>query len=277
VGSLGIGVCPPPHDDEKVRAIDAVNHSGPAPKPPRGGPIRVLVVGDSLGCSVAIGLAPAGEPALVAHQATIIGCGIVSDQVYDDEEPFPRGTENCPGLVARLEGDALAVVRPDLVLWVSTWERFNFVEGNELLPTGSPAWKQSLQRRLESGYARLTADGARLAFVTVAPPAPASMINGGRIVSPRFDWRFAAMNQQLRRFVTTHPDTRLIDVAAKVCPLGSPCPATVGGVDARHGDGVHFDPPGSVWLSRWMLPQLLAAASAPRPPPTTAPPLPAVP
>ncbi len=277
VAALGIVNCPPPRDDERAAANDALKQNGPAPKRRPGGPVRVLVVGDSLGCSIAVGLGPAGAPALVMHQATIVGCGVVSDQIFDEEEPFPRGTENCPRMVDDLVGPALAGFHPDLVLWVSTWERFNFVEGSQLLPTGSDAWKQSLQRRLTRGYERLTAGGARLAFVTVAPPAPASMINGGRIVSPRFDWRFPAMNRQIDRFVAAHPDTRLIDIAAKVCPHGAPCPEQVGGVEPRNGDGVHFDPPGSVWISRWMLPQLLAAASAPAPPTPSAPPLPAVP
>ncbi len=277
VAPLGIVNCPPPRADERDRANAAVREGGPAPKPLPQGPIRVLVVGDSLGCSIAVGLGPAGAPAIVAHQATIVGCGVVSDQVFDEAEPFPRGTEHCPQMVDGLERPALADFRPDLVLWISTWERFNFVDGNQLLPTGTEAWKQSLQRRLTRGYERLTADGARVVFLTVAPPAPASMINGGRIVSPSFDWRFPAMNKQLVRFVADHPDAKLIDVAAKVCPHGAPCPARVAGVEPRHGDGVHFDPPGSVWLTRWMLPQILAAAFAPPAPPTTAPPLPAVP
>jgi peptidoglycan/LPS O-acetylase OafA/YrhL len=277
VGQLGIVNCPPPRADEVDRADAAVKQSGRPPKPRAHGPLRVLVIGDSLGCSFAVGLGPAGAPAIVARQAAIIGCGVVSDQVYDDEEPFPPGTETCSQSVKKLEGDALLSFRPDLVLWISTWERFNFVEGNQLLPTGTEAWKQSFQRRLKAGYARLTANGARLAFVTVAPPSPASMIHGGRIVSPRFDWRFPAMNKQLARFVADQPGARLIDVAAKVCPHGAPCPSRVAGFEPRHGDGVHFDPNGSVWLTRWMLPQILAAASAPPPPPATAPPLPAVP
>ncbi len=277
VAPLGIVNCPPPRTDERQGASDAVKKSGAAPKPRPGGPLKVLVVGDSLGCSVAVGLGPAGAPAIVAQQATIVGCGVVSDQVFDEAEPFPRGTENCPRLVSDLESRALARFRPDLVLWVSTWERFNLVEGNHLLPTGSEAWKQELQRRLTAGYQRLTAEGARLAFVTVAAPAPASMINGGRIVSPRFDWRFPAMDKQLALFVAAHPDTRVIDVAAKLCPHGAPCPSKVDGAEPRNGDGVHFDPPGSVWLARWMLPKILAAGAAPPAPPATAPPLPAVP
>jgi peptidoglycan/LPS O-acetylase OafA/YrhL len=259
VAHLGIVECPPPRADEKQRAAAAVASRGAPPPVPPGGRVRVLVVGDSLGCSIAIGLGPAGAPALEVRQATIVGCGVVSDQVFDEKEPFPRGTENCAYYAPTVEAEAMAEFRPDLVLWISTWERFPLVVGDRLLRTGTPAWSRELQHRLEKGYRRLTKDGARLAFVTVAPPAPASMLDGGRIVSPEFDYRFPAMNAELLRFVATHPDTRLIDVATKVCPHGAPCPTSVGHAEPRHGDGVHFQPQGAVWLTRWMLPQLLAA------------------
>jgi hypothetical protein len=262
VAHLGIVECPPPRADERQRAAAAVARRGSPPPVPPGGPVRVLVVGDSLGCSIAIGLGPAGAPALEVREATIVGCGVVSDQIFDEEEPFPRGTENCSFYAPTLAAKAMAEFRPDLVLWISTWERFPLVVGDKLLRTGTPAWSRELQRRIEKGYRRLTGDGARLAFVTVAPPAPASMLDGGRIVGPEFDHRFPAMNAELLRFVATHPDTRLIDVATKVCPHGAPCPSAVGHAEPRHGDGVHFQPQGAVWLTRWMLPQLLAALPA---------------
>jgi hypothetical protein len=232
------------------------------PRP--GGPARVLVVGDSLGCSVSVGLEPAGTPAITARQATIIGCGVVSDQVFDEEEPFPRGTENCPMVTPRLELDALDRFDPDVVLWVSTWERFNFVVGDHLVRTGTQEWKRELQRRLAVGYSRLTSRGAHVIFLTVAPPAPADLINGGRIVDAKFDWKFPLMNTELTRFVGTHPDARLIDVASEVCPHGAPCPARVNGFEPRGYDGVHFPPESSVWLGRFMLPQILSAAAQPR-------------
>jgi peptidoglycan/LPS O-acetylase OafA/YrhL len=257
VADQGIVECPPPTRDEHEGAAKAVASSGPPPAVPAGGPVRVLVVGDSLGCSVAVGLGPAGAPAVVTSEATLIGCGVVSDHVFDEAEPFPRGTENCWHWAPQVQHEALARFRPDLVLWVSTWERLNLVVGNRLVRTGSIAWRAELQRRLALAHRRLTADGARLAFVTVAPPGPAAMIDGGRIVSPDFDWRFAALNQELARYVVTHPDTQLVDAAEKLCPNGPPCPEEVGGVKARDGDGVHFPPAGAVWLSRWMLPQLL--------------------
>jgi lysophospholipase L1-like esterase len=150
-----------------------------------------------------------------------------------------------------------------VVLWVSTWERLNLVVGDRVVRTGSAAWRAELGRRLEVGRQRLTAGGARLAMMTVAAPTPASMIGGRRIVSAKYDWRFAMLNRELQRFAAAHPDTLLVDAAGKLCPRGAPCPEDVGGARPRDGDGVHPKPAGAVWLSRWMLPQLLAAIDPP--------------
>lgn len=260
VGHLGVVECPAPKLGERAAAGGEAAAAGPVSDAP-GGPVRVLVVGDSLGCSVAVGLGPAGAPAVETREATIVGCGVVSDQVFDEHEPFPSGTERCATFTAALEQAALDTFRPRVVLWISTWERFNLVVGDQLVRTGSAAWRAELQRRIELGRRRLTAGGARLVLMTVAAPAPASMLGGGRIVGPEYDWKFRALNQELTRFVDAHPDTGLLDAAARICPSGPPCPALVDGRQLREGDGVHFHPAGAVWLSRWMLPELLHAAS----------------
>jgi hypothetical protein len=265
VGHLGVVACPAPEPDERAQAAAEVAATGPVAA--AGGPVRVLVVGDSLGCSVAVGLGPGGAPVVDMREATIVGCGVVSGQVFDEREPFPSGTERCAAFTAALEQAALDAFRPHVVLWVSTWERFNLVVGDQLVRTGSAAWRAELQRRLELGSRRLTAGGARLVLMTVAAPAPASMLGGGRVVGPGFDWRFRPLNEELTRFAATHPGTGLVDAAARICPGGPPCPALVDGREPRRGDGVHFHPAGAVWLSRWMLPELLAAPSTSEVPP----------
>jgi hypothetical protein len=262
VTEQGIMACPVPSAEEQYEAKLAAAVGAPPVVPPAG-PVRVLVVGDSLGCSLATGLGPAGVPALVVREATIIGCGAVSDQVFDEHEPFTRGTERCKWWAPAVQRDGLRTFAPHVVLWVSTWERLNLVVGDRVVRTGSAAWRAELGRRLEVGRQRLTAGGARLAMMTVAAPTPASMIGGRRIVSAKYDWRFAMLNRELQRFAAAHPDTLLVDAAGKLCPRGAPCPEDVGGARPRDGDGVHPKPAGAVWLSRWMLPQLLAAIDPP--------------
>ena len=260
--NIEIYPCPPASEQEQSEALDAARASGPPPAEPAGGPLRVLVIGDSLACSVALGLEPGDAPALDVDQIAVIGCGLVSDELWDAHEPFPKSTQNCHSIVADRERAALADFRPQVVLWVSTWERLNLVVHRRVLETGTAPWRRELDRRFDAAHRLLTAGGAKLLVATIAAPAPAGLLLGERVTSPKFDWKFADLDARLAAFVRRHPtDTRLVDVAKKLCPDGPQCPADVDGVEPRGLDGAHFDPEGSVWLARWMLPQILAAAN----------------
>jgi peptidoglycan/LPS O-acetylase OafA/YrhL len=259
--TFDILMCPPPSDAERASALDAVNDHGGPPPWPADGQTRVLVIGDSLGCSVAIGLEAAGEPELDVRQIAIIGCGVVSREVWDDKEKFPRGTERCDEVVTARLSEALAGFQPQVVVWVSTWERMNLVVGDLVLETGSEPWRRELRARLDAMYGLLRGAGAHVLVTTIAPPAPAELLDGGRLSGTEFDWRFIDLNAVLRAFVAAHPEgATLVDVAGKVCPGGPPCESDVEGSRPRRTDGVHFDPPGAVWLSRWFLPALRASA-----------------
>jgi peptidoglycan/LPS O-acetylase OafA/YrhL len=255
---IGVSGCPQPRRDEINAARDAARNFGPPPAMPPGGPLRVLVIGDSLACSVNVGLEPAAEPALVTKQIAMVGCGVVSDEVYDAKEPYPLYTEKCNRLVQSRLYSALRSFRPGVVLWVSTWERMPTVEQDKVFVPGSIAWRAVMRGRMDAVYARIREVGARVVVATVAAPAPAGMLSGGRIVSPEFDYRFELMNQEIRAFAARHQEgITLVDLAHKLCPNGPQCPAGLDGIEPRANDGVHFPPVGSAWLTHWMLPTLL--------------------
>jgi peptidoglycan/LPS O-acetylase OafA/YrhL len=261
--NIGISVCPEPRRDEIDAAADAARNFGPPPPMPAGGPLRVLVVGDSLACSVNVGLEPAAAPDLVTKQIAMVGCGVVSDEVYDAKEPYPLLTEHCDRIVQGRLYSALQTFRPAVVLWVSSWERMPIVEHDKVFVPGSIAWRAVLRGRMDAVYTRIREAGARVVITTVAPPAPAGMINGGRIVSPEFDYRFGILDDEIRQFAARHQEgVSLVDLDRKLCPDGPQCPAAVDGIEPRHDDGSHFPPVGSAWLTHWMLPTLLAPPGA---------------
>jgi peptidoglycan/LPS O-acetylase OafA/YrhL len=256
--NIAISACPEPRADEIEAARDAARNFGPPPPMPPGGPVRVLVVGDSLACSVNVGLEPAAGPDVVTKQIAMVGCGVVSDEVYDAKEPYPMLTEHCNRIVQGRLYSALQSFRPAVVLWVSSWERMPTVEQDKVFVPGSIAWRAVLRGRMDAVYARIRAAGARVVITTVAPPAPAGMLNGGRIVSPEFDYRFGILNDEIRQFAARHQEgVSLVDLDRRLCPDGPQCPAGVDGIEPRHDDGSHFPPVGSAWLTHWMLPTLL--------------------
>jgi hypothetical protein len=255
---IGISACRHPRQDETDAARDAAKNLGHPPSMPPGGPEKVLIVGDSLACAVNIGLEPASAGTVVSDQVAMTGCGVVSDEVYDSEEPYPLLTENCNRIVQGRLYEALRDFKPDVVLWVSTWERMPTVDHDKVLATGSLAWRAVMRNRMDAVYQRIREAGARLVIATIASPAPAALIGGGRIVTPKFDYRFGIMDDEIRQFAARHPEgITLIDLQHKLCPNGGQCPAVVDGLEVRRDDGVHFPPVGSAWFARWMLPTLL--------------------
>ena len=158
-------------------------------------------------------------------QVAVLGCGVVSDEVWDASEPFPKETQHCHDYVNGLEQAAVADFRPQVVLWVSTWERFNLVAHGRVLDTGTAPWRRELGRRFDAAFDRLTAGGARLLVATIASPAPAGLLLGERVVSPQFDWKFADMNSALEAFVRRHrPRAELVDVARQDLRSGAALP-----------------------------------------------------
>ena len=80
-------------------------------------------------------------------------------------------------------------------------------------------------------------------MVTEAAPAP-NPAQGTETTSIRKadDDGYVRLNALLRRFAARHTDNvTLVDLAAKLCPSGPPCPERVDGLHARP-DGRHFTP-----------------------------------
>ena len=106
---------------------------------------------------------------------------------------------------------------------------------------------------------RFEAGGARVVLLTQPAEAPGPSIFGNHpliVPTAKDDADFVRYNTLLRNFAAQHPhDVTLIDLAARVCAGGPPCPTVVDGMIIRY-DGVHYTTTGSVWAARWVLAQL---------------------
>jgi hypothetical protein len=176
VAPLGIVNCPPPGPTSATGRTPVKKAVAPAASPRSDPGARI---GDSLGCSIAVGLGPAGAPAIVAHQATIVeAASRLPDQVFDEAEPF-RGTEHsCSQMVDGLERPLADFPGPRAL--DQHLGAVQFRRRESAAPHRNEAWKQSAPappRRVRAP----TADGAQR--VPHDAPARRSMINGGRIVS----------------------------------------------------------------------------------------------
>jgi peptidoglycan/LPS O-acetylase OafA/YrhL len=240
---------------------------------------QLLVLGDSTACTMIAGLDSLGPHyGLQVVNAAVVGCGVVDGQSPN----VSSGVDVDPGAnLCRKKADAvvtstLSHSRPALVLWASQWERSDIVrstsKGQVVLSEGSPAWKAVLERQMDRRLAEFTARGAKVVILT--QPA---MVDPSNVTRPtQRDESYLRFNTFLREFAAMHEhNVSIIDLAARVCPGGPPCPSVVGGVWAR-GDDLHYGPEGSLWVARWLMPKLLTgplhlAAPAPLPSPTPAP------
>jgi hypothetical protein len=150
--------------------------------------------------------------------------------------------------------------RPDVVVWMSIWEKSDLVVGDRTLVSGTPEGDEEMLRRMDAALARLTRHGARVVVLTVAAPAPNDAQGVLNTSNATDDASYTRLDRILRAFACRHHDeVTLVDGAGRVCPGGAPCPERVDGVRLRP-DGRHFTPAVAASEAHWLFPQLVEAA-----------------
>jgi peptidoglycan/LPS O-acetylase OafA/YrhL len=255
-------LCGTPRPNETREAVAANKRLGPLSLPASARGQRVLLVGDSTACSLWPGLNAVGSTAGIAtDQGSVFGCGVASGEITTTRnEAITPHSSRCPQLVDAYESKALARARPTVVLWMSIWEKSDLVVDGHTVVAGTPAGEAEIMARMDAALARLTAGGARVVMVTEAAPAP-NPAQGTATTSLKADNDgYARLNALLRRFQARHrDDVTLVDLAAKLCPSGPPCPERVDGLHARP-DGRHFTPTAATWAARWVLTRIFGTA-----------------
>jgi peptidoglycan/LPS O-acetylase OafA/YrhL len=254
-----------------VRVTEPAGDGGAAPGDRAGGaaevagatvtdPRRILLVGDSLAMSVLPGLEPAVRDRGMGFSAAVVpGCSTVGGRVAGDDGVPLDWSAKCD-VVAPQQAEAVAREDPDVVVWLSQWEIAHRWVGDSVHRFATPAGDATLLRQLDAARARLTAGGARLVFLTLAPATTSDRGEPPRrhVEGP------VHLNRLLRSVAAAHPGTvAVVDLGALVCPGGSPCPEVVDGVRLRPADGGHFGPEGAGWAAARIVEAVLALPPAP--------------
>jgi hypothetical protein len=252
-------------------------HAAPQPPAP---PQRILVVGDSTAETFAPFLRDAAAAKGVqVFSAAVVGCSVIDGQpVLDDGRPYVDvvgDTRRCPGTTESAQSSILATQHPDTIVWMSGWEAWsNRVLDGQVVHFGTIAGNRAILAHIDAAVNRLTAGGARVVFLPVAPNAYPSV--RGAWNGPG-DLRLAVLARMLRAYAREHTDkVSLIDLPVILCPSanGSGCPAEVApGIRPRNLDGFHFDGDGAAWLASQLTSMLLGTEPPPASPvvPTCAP------
>ena len=253
--------CGTPRPAESREAVDAAHALGsPHLAQPVTG-LRILIVGDSTACSLYPGLKAVGdEVGAAVYQAAVFGCGVASGQITTtDNEQITPHSERCPAMVNEAVSPAIFEVRPDVVVWMSIWEKADLVVGNQTLVSGTPAADAEMLHRMDAELARLTVYGAKVVVVTEAAPAPNDAQGVGNTSNSVDDASYGRLDTILGQFAQLNSaDVTVVDLARQVCPTGPPCPEIVDGLRLRP-DGRHFTPTAASVEARWLMPRIVDA------------------
>jgi hypothetical protein len=259
------GVRCPPSTKSEIASLHFDSQSVPgstAQPPPQN--TRMVVAGDSTACTMLLGLDAVGPAyGVQVENASVIGCGIVSGHIapfYENGVDVERYTGECQGKALDAENSAFALGTPDIIVWSSTFEKDSIVittrSGTRVLQQGTREWTTVMLGRMEARLQKFIGTGATV-ILLLQPP----FVNSGTPTAPTpSDADFARLNAMLQELAARHPDqVGVVNLGTRVCPSGPPCPYVVGGRVVRP-DYAHYGPVGSLWVAKWLVPQILAAA-----------------
>ena len=247
---------------------------GPPPTPAaisagQRGPIRVMVVGDSVANNLAPGLLRAGPTqGLTVWDATVPGCGITQDVGEQHVWTWDRAGPGCsPGWRQRWPAQ-VSEFNPDVVVvLLGTDDAFDRRIDGRIIPFDSTAGDLLTRSELQEAITILSSNGARVVALTTPYSPP--FLTWPRIgtldrssYNPRWVDRW---NGHLRALAIQNPSTVTIVDLNQFLDPGGEWTGTVNGVNVRGTDSMHVSPEGADLVAGWLGPQLVRLARAPAP------------
>jgi hypothetical protein len=254
--------CGQPRPGETKEAQGEAHKLGPPTAAGSAQGLKLLVLGDSTACSLYPGLKAVGdETGAVVAQAAVFGCGIAAGQITSlNGEQITPHSERCPAMVDAAVVPAVDVMRPNVVLWMSLWEKSDIVANGKTLVAKTPAWNREMLKRMNAALAEITKYGAKIVLVTIAAPAPNDAQGASNTSNAVDNASYAGLDAIDKEFAAEHPGVVTVaDLARHICPSGPPCPENVDGLRMRP-DGRHFTPSAATIAAQWLMPNIVAAS-----------------
>jgi hypothetical protein len=232
--------------------------STPTPTPTRPVPrgLTVLLTGDSVPLHLEETLAT------VARGLTgwkVVSAAVPACSIYGDPLAWSDGTphgdlHHCPRAVRKVQRSMLRRAEPEVVIW---WDRLStlsfFTRNGAFVRGGSRRFWALRAVAFEETFARLTAGGARIVFVSTEPigigvlERCAGWEKRGCREWRRFRMRHYAditepMNRIMQRYAADHPDAAVfISITDSICRRNvSPCDDHMWNGQLARPDGTHY-------------------------------------
>jgi peptidoglycan/LPS O-acetylase OafA/YrhL len=229
-----------------------------------GRPVRVLVEGDSLASTLAVGLGDeGGKYKYQSFNLGELGCGVAIGGPIRDARGQIDASTQCESWPTTRAAD-VRTYDPDVaVLLTGRWEVLDRVHDGQWMHVGEPAFDAFLATQLDQAISVLSAGGAKVMVLTTPCFQPQEQADG--TIFPFDDpARLARYNQLLREAVARHPDQAAIgDLYSVLCP-GNTYTDTVNGIQVRMSDGVHITEAGGQYVAAKLQKQLVALGAVRR-------------
>ena len=218
---------------------------------PRGPPLKVLVVGDSVGIALGGRMGWDGKRDNIEVEQRAVGdCSILEGFVpVHSMAGYPHGNPNCAGSWV----EDTRELRPDVTMVVIGGAYFSTLRvGGRWRKVCEVGWHDAYVRRLAALLDAIEPYSRRRIVLLAAYPV-------GKWQTPTLDDNVDCFNKILRDAAeVSHAET--VDLNPYLCPAHT-CLMTSHDAPVRP-DGLHFDGPGAEDTARWVLAQVRPPAPA---------------
>ncbi|HWD55063.1 MAG TPA: acyltransferase family protein [Acidimicrobiales bacterium] len=250
------------------------------PLPPPTGksnkPIKVLLVGDSIAGTLGVGLA---QYASEGHYKVQIanegdpGCSVSMQAqikaLWYTLPPGPPCSSTNPDALFSTWRRWVDAYNPDVVLYVARGETFDQQIGGKWQNLGQASFDNYVASRYREGVNVLGSKGATVVLMTSPYYDSGTAPSGGlwpedapnRVQIDNSTIRQAASTSSTGAGTTTDGKVYVFDLNTVADP-GDKYSATIGQVNIRCGDGVHFSPSGGIYVGLRLMPDLVALGQA---------------
>jgi peptidoglycan/LPS O-acetylase OafA/YrhL len=237
-----------------------------------GGPIRVLLVGDSEASFLGFGLGPDAAAHNVDYEGDgVFGCGLLYGTTlfhgtYVNGDVGERGGHvivPCDTQLTRWKADVEAY-HPDVVLLADgEYEVRNQLIGKQWVHIGSPVFDKREMTALTSATRVLGSTGAKVVVLTAPYYRQLEQADGQGWPEDN-PTRVNLYNSMLRQVAARSQGRVLVaNVNARLDPQGR-FTTTVDGQVVRFSDGIHVTPAGAKLISPWLLTMSMQLGTANR-------------
>lgn len=222
------------------------------------GPLRVTIVGDSQGHSLAVNQPDGLGETIDISNGSLPGCSVYDEGSIRTTRPRMRNNFGmCEGWAQDWADAATANDAEVTLVVIGAWDVFDLDTGDgTVLTFGTPAWDQYFSGQLQSGIDALAATGTKVALLEAACMRPQDVEGAAVPALPERgdDARVAHVNELMREAAATNSSTTtFVEGPDEWCS-----DEAVSTSLANRWDGVHVYGPGATMIYEAIADPLLA-------------------